>query len=445
MRRRHFLTSLPALPALAACRSAQDHQGLSSLPNLQANSRTARELAGEESQWRAVQQAFAVDRSMVNFNNGGVSPSSEPVQNALKQLTAEANGAPSYVMWRLQEKRREEVRTALAGLLGTDPEQVAITRNTSEGLQICQFGMTLERGDQVLCCDQEYPRMINTFLQRSRRDGIELVRFPIPVPLTDPDEIVRRFEERITPRTRMLLVSQVINLTGQFLPVDAVCALGRKHGIAVIVDGAHGFAHVPFKMDDLDCDYYATSLHKWLSAPFGTGMLYVRKERIGDLWPLMAAPESRREDIRKFEEIGTHSLPLVLSILEAVRFHQRLGTENVHARLTYLRERWAQRIEGDERVRWNTDRSPGRAGGIANFGIEGVDSAALQKHLWQDHRIYTITIRHRGVNAEGQELPPEAPPQIDGLRVSPSFYSTLEEVDRFGAAIENVLEHGLPA
>jgi selenocysteine lyase/cysteine desulfurase len=243
----------------------------------------------------------------------------------------------------------------------------------------------------------------------------------------------------------VLLVSQVINLTGQFLPVDAVCALGRKHGIAVIVDGAHGFAHVPFKIDDLDCDYYATSLHKWLSAPFGTGLLYVRKERIGDLWPLMAASETQREDIRKFEEIGTYSLPLVLSILDAVHFHQRLGTENVHARLTYLRERWAQRIEGDPRVRWNTDRTPGRAGGIANFGIEGVDTEALQKHLWEDHRIYTITIRHRGVGLDGRELPAEVPPQIDGLRVSPSFYSTLEEVDRFGAAMENVLEHGLPA
>lgn len=442
MKRRHFLASLPAL---AACRSAQDPASLASLPNLRTDDRTAPELAGEESEWRAVQEAFAVDRSMVNFNNGGVSPSSEPVQESLKRLTAEANGAPAYVMWRLQDKRREEVRTALAEVLGTDPEQVAITRNTSEGLQICQFGLPLERGDQVLCCDQEYGRMLTTFRQRVRREGIELVLFPIPVPLTDPDEVVRQFEARITPRTRVLLVSQVINLTGQFLPVDAVCALGRKHGIAVIVDGAHGFAHVPFKMDELDCDYYATSLHKWLSAPFGTGMLYVRKERIGDLWPLMAAPESRDDDIRKFEEIGTYSLPLVLSILDAVRFHQRLGTENVHARLTYLRERWAQRIEGDPRVRWNTDRTPGRAGGIANFGIEGVDSTALQKHLWEDHRIYTITIQHRGVGADGRELPAEAPLQIDGLRVSPSFYSTLEEVDRFGAVIENVLEHGLPA
>ena len=442
MKRRHFLASLPAL---AGCGQRQGAPSLSSLPDLRADPRPPLSVARDESRWRAVQRAFAVDRSMVNFNNGGVSPSSEPVQATLQRLTAEANGAPAYVMWRLQEPRREEVRTALAEVLGTDPEQVAITRNTSEGLQICQFGLPLERGDQVLCCDQEYGRMLTTFRQRERREGIELVLFPIPVPLTDPGEVLRRFEERITARTRVLLVSQVISLTGQFMPVKEVCALGRKHGIAVIVDGAHGFAHVPFKIDDLDCDYYATSLHKWLSAPFGTGLLYVRRERIGDLWPLMAAPESSREDIRKFEEIGTHSLPLVLSILDAVRFHQRLGTKNVHARLTFLRESWARRIAGHERVRWNTDRSPGRAGGIANFGIEGVDSAALQQHLWTDHRIYTIAIGHRGVTEEGREPPAGAPPQIDGLRVSPSFYSTPDEVDRFATVIERVLKDGLPA
>jgi len=442
MKRRHFLASLPAL---AACQSQRDLATLAALPDLRRNERAPRDVAQDEATWQAVQDAFAVDRSMVNFNNGGVSPSSEPVQSTLKRLTAEANGAPAYVMWRLMERRREDVRAGLAEVLGTDPEQVAITRNASEGLQICQFGLNLERGDQVLCCDQEYPRMITTFLQRTRREGIELVRFPIPVPLTDPHEVVRRFEARITARTRVLLVSQVINLTGQVLPVKAVCALGRKHGIPVIVDGAHGFAHLPFQIEEYDCDYYATSLHKWMSAPFGTGLLYVRKNRIGDLWPLMAAPEARRDNIRKFEEIGTHSLPLVLSILDAVRFHQRLGTENIHARLVYLRDRWADRLAGEARVRWNTDRTPGWAGGIANIGIEGVDTTALQKHLWTEHRIYAITIRHLGVDERGVERAAGSPWQIDGLRVSPSFYSTPDEVDRFASAIEDVLEHGLPA
>ncbi len=439
-------TLLAALPGLAACRSTTFQPSSQQNPQgFHADSRSPEAIASDESLWVQVQEAFAADRSLTNFNNGGVSPSPEVVQSALKELTRAANSAPSYVMWREQESEREGVRESLAGLLHTDPEQVAITRNTSEGLQICQQGIDLRAGDQVLCCDQEYPRMLSTFRQRAAREGIELVRFPIPVPLTDPTVVVDRFRERITPKTRMLLISQVVNLTGQFLPVREVCALGREHGIPVLVDGAHGFAHRPFRVADLGADFYATSLHKWLCAPFGTGLLYVARERINALWPLMAAASPQGDDIRKFEEIGTHSLPLVLSIRAAVDFHRSVGSANIYARLCHLRNQWVQALHGHDRLRWNTDFAPQHVGGIANFGIEGIQSGDLQKYLWQQHRIYTITITHKGVDEDGQDRDESAPPQIDGIRVSPSFYSTPFEVERFVDVMKHVLKNGLTA
>ena len=228
-------------------------------------------------------------------------------------------------MWRILEPQREPVRQRLARAFGCDGEEIALTRNASEGLQICQFGFDLEPGDEVLTTTQDYGRMITTFKQRERREGIVLRQFDIPVPAEDPAEIVRLFESHITPRTRLILMCHMINLTGQILPVREVVAMGRRHGLPVIVDGAHSFAHFDFEHRDLDCDYYATSLHKWLFAPHGTGMLYVRRNLIADLWPLMAAPEPMSDDIRKFEEIGTHPAANYLAIAEALTFHQGLG------------------------------------------------------------------------------------------------------------------------
>ena len=223
--------------------------------------------------WAEIARAFTVDRAMVNLNNGGVSPAPRLVQEAMQRHLDVSNEAPAYSMWRVLEPGREGVRARLAQTFGADPEELAITRNASEGLQICQFGIDLARGDEVLTTNQDYPRMLTTFRQRERREGIVLKTFSIPTPCEDPQEIVRRYEAEITPRTRLILVSHVVFLTGQVLPVADVVALGRRHGIPVIVDGAHALAHLDFRIADLDCDFYASSLHKWLFAPHGTGLL----------------------------------------------------------------------------------------------------------------------------------------------------------------------------
>lgn len=384
--------------------------------------------ASDEAFWARVQTAFTVDRSIVNLNNGGVSPSPAFVQEAMERHLHYSNEAPPYTMWRVLEPQREAVRQRLGRAFGCDPEEIALTRNASEGLQTCQLGFDLEPGDEVLTTDQDYDRMRTTFRQRERREGIVLRQFPIPVPSEHPAEIVRRFEEHVTPRTRLILMCHVINLTGQILPVADVVAMARKRGIPVIVDGAHAFAHFPFTVEDLGCDYYATSLHKWLFAPHGTGMLFVRRSRIADLWPLMAAPDAMDDNIRKYEEIGTHPAANYLAVAEALTFHEGIGAARKAARLVHLRDRWAKRLLENDRVRLHTSLEPGFACGIATMEIDGVDPRRLTRHLWDRHRILVTPIVHQ---------------DFQGIRVSPSVYTTHEEVDRFAEAVEQILRQGL--
>jgi len=428
--RRRFLGAL-ALPTVSiACGTLRSRPRPGLSPELARRPGKPEEIARDEAFWAEVSRAFTVDRTLVNLNNGGVSPSPAYVQEAMKRHLDYSNEAPPYTMWRILEPQREGVRQRMAREFGCDPEEIALTRNASESLQICQLGFDLKPGDEVLTTDQDYPRMINTFKQRQRREGIVLKQFPIPVPAEDPAEIVRRFEAGITPRTKLILVCHMINLTGQILPVREVTALGRKHGIPVIVDGAHALAHFAFKFSDIDVDYYGTSLHKWLFAPHGTGLLYVRKDKIAGLWPMMAAAETQDADIRKFEEIGTHPAANYLAIGEALTFHQGLGAKRKEARLVFLRDYWARRLLQNDRVRLHTSLKPGFACGIANVQVEGVDTGKLQQWLWREHRILTVAIHHK---------------DFEGIRVSPSVYTTLEELDRFSEAVEHVIRSGLPA
>lgn len=428
--RRQFLGSLGRPAAAAAVTAAFNPAALPRLFEAAASVDGSPDaIARDEAFWHEVQQAFTVDRSLVNLNNGGVSPAPAIVQEAMQRHLDYSNEAPVYTMWQILEPQREGVRQRLARSFGCDAEEIALTRNASESLQICQLGFDLQPGDEVLTTNQDYPRMINTFKQRERREGIRLVQFSIPTPCEDPDEIVRRFEQHITPRTRLILMCHIINVTGQILPVRPVVEMARKRGIPVIVDGAHAFAHFTFTHADLDCDYYATSLHKWLLAPIGTGLLYVRRDKIRELWPLMAAPDTMDDDIRKFEEIGTHPAANYLAIAEALTFHQGLGPERKEARLRYLRDYWAHRLLQHDRVRLHTSLKPAFSCCIGNVQVEGVDSVALGQHLWNRHRVIVTPIKHD---------------EFEGLRITPNVYTTLEELDRFCDAMEDVLRHGLP-
>jgi selenocysteine lyase/cysteine desulfurase len=393
---------------------------------------TPQDVAGDEDFWAEVARAFTVDRSLVNLNNGGVSPSPGWVQQAMKRHLDYSNEAPPYTMWQILEPQREGVRQRMAREWGVDAEEVAFTRNASESLQTMQLGLDLKAGDEVLTTTQDYPRMITTFRQRERREGIVLRQIVLPTPVEDVDEVVRRFEAAITPRTRVILICHMINITGQILPVREVTAMARRHGIPVIVDGAHALAHFDFSLSELEVDNYSTSLHKWLFAPHGTGLLYVRKEKIPEVWPLMAAPDTMDDNIRKFEEIGTHPAANYLAIGEALTFHQGIGGARKDARLVYLRDYWAKPLleRHPDRIRLHTSLKPGFACGIATVEVVGDETSAVQRWLWQTHRIFSVAINHE---------------EFTGLRISPSVYTTLEELDRFVDAMDHVARNGLPA
>src|SRR5215472_17332163 len=354
--------------------------------------RAADDVAGDEDFWFEIQHAFTVDRTLINFNNGGVCPSPRVVQDAMRRYLEFSNNAPAYSMWRVLDPQIESVRRRLALAFGCDMEEIAITRNASEALEICQLGLDLKPGDEVLTTNQDYPRMLTTWRQRERREGVVVKKISIPVPPQSPDEIADIFERNITPRTRVIHFCHITNLSGQIYPVKRICQMARARGIEAIVDGAHAFAHFPYKHADLDCDYYGTSLHKWLLAPHGTGFLYVRKSKIKGLWPLMAADEKQDDNIRKFEEIGTHPAANHNAISEALTFHEGIGIERKAARLRYLKDRWARRLEGQRGVRILTPFDAEQSCGLATVGIEGVDSRGLADHLWKHHRIIATPI-----------------------------------------------------
>jgi isopenicillin-N epimerase len=428
--RRRFLQRSMAAGALAALCLREDALERVWAARRKAGDRTPEDLARDEDFWFHVKEAFDIDRSIIFLNNGGTCPSPRVVMSALRRHLEYSNDAPPYAMWRILDPEVETVRARLARAFGCSPEEMAITRNTSESMEICIQGMDLERGDEALTTDLDYPRMINTYRQRELREGIKLKSVLIRVPVEDPAEIVEAFRQGITPRTRVLLCCHMIFLTGQIFPIRDICRLGREHGLPVIVDGAHAFAHLAFKRDDLECDYYGTSLHKWLTAPIGTGFLYVRQDKIEPLWPLMAAAEPRSGDIRKFEEIGTHPAANRLAISEALTFHNAIGPRRKEARLRYLRDCWAKRLTQDKRVKLLVRLDPQHSCGLTTFTIEGIDNVKLVEHLWNRHRIYTIAIDHEVVK---------------GIRVTPNVYTTPEEIDMFCEAVEDVLANGLPA
>lgn len=386
--------------------------------------------ASNEDYWREIQGAFTLDRTMINLNNGGVCPSPRVVHEALKRYLDISNQAPVYTMWQWIEPGIESVRRDVAAEFGCDPEEIAITRNASEALEIAILGMDLKPGDEVLTTDQDYPRMITTWKQRERRDGIVLRQIPFPVPAPSLEDLAQRIEAGITPKTKVVMICHITNLTGQIFPVKRIVDTCRARGIEVIVDGAHAFGQFAFRHKDLDCDYYGVSLHKWILAPVGTGFLYVRRNRIEKLWPMMAANAEQTADIRKYEEIGTHPAANHNAIAEALVFQRGIGSERREARLRYLRDRWMRRLAADKRFLIHTSFDPSMGAAIGNVGIRGVDTAKLREHLWAKKRIFTVAIIRN---------------DYSGLRVTPNVYTTLDEIDRFAEAMEQVAAKGLPA
>ena len=387
---------------------------------LRLNQRSPEDAAQDEDLWRGIQQAYTVSPNIINLNNGGVSPQPKVVQDAVDRYYHYSNEAPSYYMWRILDQGRESLRMKLADLAECSPEEVAINRNATEALDTIIFGMNLQKGDEVLLGKYDYPNMINAYKQRARRDGIQLNWMTLDMGMEDEDAIVQRYLEAITPKTKVIHITQLVNWSGQIVPPQKICTEARKRGIKTVVDGAHAFAHIGSNLSELGCDYYGTSLHKWLCAPFGTGMIYVKKENIAELWPLIPDHEPQRDDIRKFESLGTRSFAPEQAIGQAIDFHNAIGAARKRARLHYLKRYWVDQVKEHPRIQINTPLSSEFSGALCNVGIRDMDAVVLNDRLFEEYKIHATPIRWEAIN---------------GVRITPHVYTRLSDLDRLVAAL----------
>jgi selenocysteine lyase/cysteine desulfurase len=372
------------------------------------------ELASDEEFWYYIQQSFTVSPSLINLNNGGVSPAPKTVQDAMKRYYDLSNEAPSYYMWRVLDQGREPLRKNLAKLAGCSPEEIAINRNSSEGLETVIFGLQLKAGDEVVAAKQDYPNMINAYKQRELRDGIKITWINLELPSEDENYLVNQYVNAFTPKTKVVHITHIINWNGQILPVRKIAQEAHKRGIEVVVDGAHSFAHFDFKVPDLDADYFAGSLHKWLYAPIGSGVLYVRKEKIKNIYPMFAVDNPLKDDIRKFEALGTRPFFIEQAIGKAIEFHDMIGSERKEKRLHYLKNYWMEKVKGLPGVKLNTSLHPKWGCAIGNVGVEGRKPGELDSFLMDKYKVHTVAIEWEN---------------IKGVRVTPNVYTTTKQLD----------------
>lgn len=414
--RRTFLKKLSEFSTvLAVSPFLQSSRGTALLQAFeQAEGQTLDQNVTDEEFWAQIRQAYTVSPTLINFNNGGVSPQPKVVQEAVEHYNRLSNETPSFFMWRVLDKGRETIRRRLSELLGCSADEVAINRNSSEALETIIFGLPLKAGDEVVLTRQDYPNMINAYKQREHRDGIKLNWISLDLPIEDDQQIVDAFVSAFTDRTRIVHITHMINWTGQILPVQKIAREAHARGIEVVVDAAHTFAHLNYKIDDLECDYWGTSLHKWLSAPFGSGMLYVKKEKISKLYPLFGAPDPESDDIRKFEHLGTRSFAIEQAIGHAINFFDMIGAERKQARLQYLKNYWAEKVSEFPGVSVGTSLKPEYACALCLLQIEGQDPSKVHNYLQNKHYIHTSPVKWEN---------------ISGVRITPNVYTTTKELD----------------
>ena len=379
------------------------------------------ELASDDEFWHYVQQSYTVAANFINLNNGGVSPAPKVVADAMKRYYDISNEAPSYFMWRVIDQGREPLRKNLAQLAGCDAEEIALHRNASEALETIIFGIDLKAGDEVVLSKQDYPNMIGAWKQREKREGIKLVWINLDLPSEDENYLVKQYTDAFTPKTKMVQITHMINWIGQKMPVKLIADAAKKKNIEVLVDGAHTFAQFEFKIPDLNCDYFGTSLHKWLGAPIGTGLLYVRKEKIKNIWPLFGAGEKEEDNIRKFEHLGTRPFYIEQATDKAIDFYDMIGAKRKEERLLYLKNYWMQKVKDITNVKLHTSFKKEFGCAIGMVSVDGKTAAALDNYLWTNYKIHAV-----GINWEN----------IHGLRVTPNVYTSTKNLDRLAEGIE---------
>lgn len=383
----------------------------------------AAQAAQDEDYWSVIQRSFSVNSNIINLNNGGVSPSPIVVQQAVERYNQLANEGPSYFMWRILDQGREPLREKLANLAGTSPEEIAINRNATEALNTIILGLDFKPGDELIGTKQDYPHMIQAYKQRAMRDGIVYKQLSFDFPIENDEQIVKAYEDAITPKTKLIHVTHVINWVGQIMPVRKICDMAHAKGIEVIVDGAHSFGLMDYKIPDLGCDYFGTSLHKFLSAPIGSGMMWIKKEKIEKVWPLPASGDPHSKDIRKFEELGTRSFPIEQGIGEAINFHEGIGSKRKEERIRYLKNYWASKVQEIPKVKLHTSLNPKYSCAICGVSIDGMKPGELDAALFNNYKIHTVGIVWENISC---------------VRVTPHVYTSLHDLDKLVKAIGEI-------
>jgi len=381
------------------------------------------EVARDEDYWSVIQRSYSVNPNIINLNNGGVSPSPIVVQQAVERYNQLSNEGPSYFMWRILDQGREPLREKLADLAGALPEEIAVNRNATESLNTIILGIDLNRGDEVIGTKQDYPHMIQAYQQRALREGIVYKQLSFDFPIEDDEQIVKAYEDAITPKTKLLHVTHMINWLGQVMPAQKICDMAHAKGIEVIVDGAHSFGLMDFKIPDLHCDYFGTSLHKFLSAPIGSGMMWIKKEKIGKVWPLVTSGSPHSNDIRKFEELGTRSFPIEQGIGEAINFHEGIGSKRKEERIRYLKDYWALKVQQIPKVKLHTSLNPKYSCAICGVSIDGMTPGELDSALFEKYKIHTVGIVWENISC---------------VRVTPHVYTALPDLDKLVRAIGEI-------
>jgi selenocysteine lyase/cysteine desulfurase len=384
---------------------------------------SASALAADEAFWEKIRKDYLLKNDYINLENGYYNFLPKPILDKYIRHIQHVNYEGSYYMRTVQWENKKRVAAKLAKIGGCSPDELIVTRNTTESLDMVISGQDWKEGDEAVMALQDYGAMLDMFDQVSRRYGVVLKKISVPnVPVSN-EEIVGLYEKAITTKTRLLLVSHMVNITGQILPVRKICDMAHSKGVEVLVDGAHAFAHIQYRIDELHCDYYGTSLHKWLSVPLGAGFLYVSKPKISKLWPLIGDGNKNMSDIYRLNHTGTHPCATDLTIEDAIDYYEMVGPDIKEKRLRYLQQYWTSRVANNPKILLNTPREDQRACAIANVGIVGIDPGDMAKRLLVEHKVFTVAINYANVN---------------GCRITPNLYTTTEELDRFVKALDKM-------
>lgn len=419
LNKRQFLQTLTSASAAAVLPFFDFQKHFSSVQHLSAS-----ELAGDEDFWEKIRQGYTVIQDFIQLENGYFSLAADEVLAKYIEHIRRVNAASSYYMRTRQFDDKLVSRTELARLLGCSAEELIITRNTTESLDTIIAGIDWKAGDEAVMAEQDYGAMLDMFKLQARRYGIVNRVVSIPNHPKSDEEIVALYEKALTPKTRLLMICHMVNITGHILPVKKIVEMAHRHQVEVLVDGAHAFAQLDFKIDDLGgVDYYGSSLHKWLGTPLGAGILYVRKEKIGKIWQMFGDTGVPDTDIRKLNHTGTHPVATDLAIQDAIRFHDFIGIARKSARLRYLQRYWTEKVRNIPNIIINTPEAPERSGAIANVGVKGIKPGDLAKILLDKYKIFTVAIDYANVQ---------------GVRVTPHVYTTTKELDAFVKALKEL-------